>query len=242
MANLENNGVGYITKYNKEEQKITKYVSGEAVELAETSSPNSGISSSDEATERETESGFDTPAPTPLAMKDVKRAVVQLWDNGEHSKQRYKLKVRLNLTDGTDADFIAALTKDPRNFVKHTANKELAREWRTEFNQKIKAEFNVKPWLGKFHMVQSGGYKTGFHQQTNEPNCFATVWWDEEAKDWSTTFMIYDFAISELDMQARNCTELQKKQGCRSSKIWINPMFNETPRPLTWAEQRAQKK
>lgn len=242
MKNLPKDGVGYITKDNKEEQEITKYASGEAVDLAETSSPNTGISSADEAKGRGTESGFDTPEPTPLGMKDVKRCLVQLWDNGENSKQRYKLKVRINLADETDADFIAALTKDPRNFVKHTADKELARQWRTEFNQKIKLEYNVKPWLGKFHSVQEGGYKNGYHQQTTEPNCFATVWWDEEAKDWSATIMLYDFVLQEVDMQSRNVTEAQRKQGCRSSRLWLNPLFkDESPRPLTWAERRKQK-
>lgn len=235
-------GVDYITKNNKKKQEITKYASGEAVELAGTSSPKDNFCLGEDPTGKEALVSMAASEPTPLGMKDVKRCLVQLWDNGETSRQRYKLKIRLNLADGTDADFIAALTKDPRNFIKHTADKELARNWRKLSNDKVKAEYGVKPWLGKFHMVQGGGYKEGFHQQTVEPNCFATVWWDEEAKDWSATIMMYDFALEEIDMQSRNVTDKQRAQGCRSSRLWINPIFqDEKPRPLTWAESRKQK-
>jgi hypothetical protein len=113
----------------------------------------------------------------------------------------------------------------------------LARDWRDQSNANIKTNFNVKPWLGKFHMVQTA-YSSTYHKQTVEPNCFATVWWDDEAKDWSATFMIYDFALEEVDMQGRNVTAKQRAQGCRSSRLWINSNHNKIQRPLTWAEQR----
>jgi hypothetical protein len=232
------NGVDYITKNNKEEQKITKYASGEAVLSGQDSVLKVNSASGEAAIEEGNDSSqVGIIYSTPLQESDVLRCLVQLWDNGEDSRQRYKLKVRLNLKDGSDADFIAPLTKDPRNFVKHTANKELARNWRDQSNINIKRNFNVKPWLGKFHMVQTA-YSSTYHKQTVEPNCFATVWWDEEAKDWSATIMIYDFALEEVDMQSRNVTDKQRKQGCRSSRLWINPEHNKVQRPLTWAEQR----
>ena len=234
---MANNGVGYITKDNKEEQRITKYASGEAVLMAEAPPPKANSSSGFLPTEDEAIVSSAISSPTPLQESDVLRCLVQLWDNGEESKQRYKLKVRLNLKDGTDADFIAPLTKDPRNFIKHTADRELARDWRDQSNANIKTNFNVKPWLGKFHMVQTA-YSSTYHKQTVEPNCFATVWWDDEAKDWSATFMIYDFALEEVDMQGRNVTAKQRAQGCRSSRLWINSNHNKIQRPLTWAEQR----
>jgi hypothetical protein len=237
---MSNSGVDYITKNNKEEQRITKYASGKAVLLAEATPQTANIPSGLLPTQEEAIVSKATSSSTPLQESDVLRCLVQMWDNGEHSRQRYKLKVRLNLKDGTDVDFIAALTKDPRNFIKHTANKELARDWRDQSNANIKKNFNVKPWLGKFHMVQTA-YSSSYHKQTVEPNCFATVWWDDEAKDWSTTFMIYEFALEEVDMQSRNITDKQRAQGCRSSRLWINPSHNKIERPLTWAEQRAQK-
>lgn len=237
---MANTGVDYITKNNKEEQRITKYASGKAVLMAEAAPPKVNSACGFLPTESEAIVSSVISSPTPLDEKDVLRCLVQLWDNGEDSRQRYKLKVRLNLKDGTDADFIAPLTKDPRNFVKHTADKELARNWRDQSNANIKMNFNVKPWLGKFHMVQTA-YTSKYHKQTVEPNCFATVWWDDEAKDWSATFMVYDFALEEVDLQSRNVTAKQRAQGCRSSRLWINPQHNKIQQPLTWAQQRALK-
>jgi hypothetical protein len=237
---MTNTGVDYITKYNKEEQRRTKYASGKAVLVAEAPPPKVNCSVGFVPTESEAIVSSAISSPTPLQESDVLRCLVQLWDNGEDSRQRYKFKVRLNLKDGSDADFIAPLTKDPRNFIKHTADKELARDWRDKSNATIKSNFNVKPWLGKFHMVQTA-YTSTYHKQTVEPNCFATVWWDDDAKDWTATFMIYDFALEEVDMQSRNVTTKQRAQGCRSSRLWINPSHNKVQRPLTWAEQRALK-
>jgi hypothetical protein len=234
---MANTGVDYITKNNKEEQRITKYASGEAVLMAEAPPPKVNSACGFLPTEGEAIVSKAISSPTPLRESDVLRCLVQLWDNGEDSRQRYKLKVRLNLKDGTDADFIAPLTKDPRNFIKHTADKELARSWRDQSNANIKMNFNVKPWLGKFHMVQTA-YTSTYHKQTVEPNCFATVWWDDEAKDWSATIMLYDFALEEVDMQGRNVTAKQRAQGCRSSRLWINPEHNKVQRPLTWAQKR----
>lgn len=233
-------GVDYITKNNKEEQRITKYASGEA-EIGKDSVLKTDSFSVFLPAEEEALVSSVIASPTPLQESDVLRCLVQLWDNGENSKQRYKLKVRLNLTDGSDADFIAPLTKDPRNFIKHTADKELARSWRDQSNQTIKNTFGVRPWLGKFHMVQTS-YSSTYHKQTVEPNCFATVWWDEDAKEWSATIMLYDFALEEIDMQSRNVTDKQRAQGCRSSRLWINPQHNKAERPLTWAEKRFGKK
>jgi hypothetical protein len=233
-------GVDYITKNNKEKQEITKYASGEAVLTGEVSDPKVNCVSGEAASEEGNDSSqVGIIYPTPLSDADVLRCLVQVWDNGEDSKQRYKIKIRLNLKDGSDADFIAPLTKDPRNFIKHTADKDLARAWRDKSNKVIKDMFGVKPWLGKFHMVQNA-YGSNYHKQTIEPNCFATVWWDDEAKDWSATIMLYDFALEEIDLQSRNVTNKQRAQGCRSSRLWINPQHDQRQRPLTWAELRAQ--
>jgi hypothetical protein len=243
IENLPNSGVDYITKNNKEEQKKTKYASGEAVSFGQDSvlkvNSFSGVSSLEDPTREENFSSQEViRSSTPLTQSDVLRCVVQMWDNGEESRQRSKLKVRLNLVDGTDADFIAPLTKDVRNFMKHTADKDLARDWKNQSSKFVKDRFNVKPWLGKFHEVQQA-YTSKYHKQTVEPNCFATVWWDDEAKDWSATLILYDFAIEELDLQSRNVTDKQRAQGCRSSRIWINPEHDKQQRPLTWAERRA---
>jgi hypothetical protein len=229
------NGVDYITKNNKEKQRNNN------VEL-ETSSVSSGQDSvlkDQDPTRGMALASMLTPSPTPLQQRDIKRCVVQLFDNGEESRQRYKLKVRLNLVDGEDVDFIAPLTKDARNFLKHTVDRELARNWKIESYQLIQKQYAVKPWLGKFHLVRNS-YTSKHHVQVVEPNCFATVWWDDEARDWTATIMLYDFSLEDIDLQSRNVQAAQKAAGCRSSKIWTNPDHQHS-RPPTWAEMRAAK-
>lgn len=236
---MEENGVDYITKNNKEKQRRTKYANSSEFLSGQASGLKVNDASGKEATLKENfSSQVGIICSTPLEEKDVLRCMVQMWDNGEDSKQRYKLKVRLNLVDGSNADFIAPLTKDPRNFIKHTHDRDLAREWRDHSNRQINAIYGVRPWLGKFHFVQSA-YTSKYHKQSVEPNCFATVWWDEQAREWSSTFCIYNFALEEVDMQARNVSKLQWAKGCRSSRLWINPQHDNTARPLTWAEQVA---
>lgn len=229
-------GVDYITKNNKEKQRNNNvqlepsaFASGQDSVLKDQDPKGKGNDSSQDV----------IPSSTPLREIDVKRCVVQLFDNGEESRQRYKLKIRLNLVDGSDVDFIAPLTKDARNFLKHTADRELARDWKTQSYQLIQKQYGVKPWLGKFHLVRNT-YTSKHHTQVVEPNCFATVWWDDEARDWTATIMLYDFSLEEIDLQNRNVQPAQRAAGCRSSKIWTNPQHQEA-RPKTWAELRQTK-
>lgn len=230
-------GVDYITKNNKEKQRKTMLSNGssflgEGVALKVNDLGIEGYPSREEKLVSQEE----TPAPTPLTQRDVITAIVQLWDNGEKARQRYKLKVRLNLVDGSTVDMIAPLTKDPRNFLKHTYDKELAREWRRSSKQYVQSNFGVKPWLGKFHEVRSQ-YTSRFHQIRIEPNCFATVWYDSEAHEWTATIKLYGYEQEDIDMQKRNVTGKQSEKGCISSKMIKNPE-HQPERPKTWAEKR----
>lgn len=233
---MDKNGVGYITKNNKEEQRTTKYADSSVFLPGQASGLKVNDARGEEASlEENFSSQVGIICSTPLSESNVLRSITQLWDNGEQAKQRYKLKVRLNLTDGSSVDFIAPLTKDPRNFIKHTADRDLARQWRDQSIQQIRKNYGVRPWLGKFHMVQNS-YSSKYQKLAIEPNCFATVWWDEEAREWSATIIIYNFAQEEIDMQSRNVSKAQWDKGCRSSRLWVNPQHDKTKRPLTWAE------
>ena len=135
---FEKKGVGYITKNNKKEQIDNKLVT--------TSLSSSGLEASplDESKKwefldspsqeggRSPESIMVADAPTPkspLYQDIVKTAMVQYYQN-EGAQQKRKLKLRLNLVDSSNWDFIATLTQDRRNFLKHIPGEiAYAREW-----------------------------------------------------------------------------------------------------------------
>lgn len=177
--------------------------------------------------------------PTPLCENDVKRALTQLFDNGETSSQRYKLKVGIDLVNGERVEFIASLTKDMRNFKKYIPedSRELILKIANEYRKSIKAKHQTYPYLGKFHMNMGRG--RNIHSQV-EPNTIAIVWYNAEERGWSGALMIYDW-VYEFDLFDDYVNEKQKKTGLKCQDIWKNPKHDNTERPLTWAQLRAQK-
>ena len=176
-------------------------------------------------------------APTPLDEDQVKSFIIQLFDNGEDSSQRYKLKIRLNLTDGTNPEFIASLTKDPRNFKKHIPGptaQDIKDMVMTE-RQRVKSLTGNYPWMGKFHLNHGAGNKRRTIQI--EPDTLALVWWDAEERGWSGVFKIQNFA-REFDLFEQYVTAKQKASGVRAQDNWKNPKYDKTVRPLTWAQKR----
>lgn len=247
-------GVGY-NKDNKEKEE-NKYK--QLSEISDSSTDNSSLSltssgqqampakvdfcssvSSEEGQQEEVEpldSGAQAHGPTPVLTRDmVKSAIVQLFDNGEDAVQRYKLKIRLNLVDGEDVEFIANLTKDMRNFKKYhpEASKELIIEMANEERKIIKKQYGSYPYVGKFHLNQ----KQSLQRNQIEPFTLAVVYWDADAKGWSGVLKVYDFVI-EFDLFTEFVTEKQKKSGVKSQSTWTNPKY-QAPRPMTWAERRA---
>lgn len=184
------------------------------------------------------DSAYCTPSVTEslLCQDHVQRAMVQLYDNGEHARQRYKLKIGIDLVDGSRVEFIASLTKDFRNFKKYIPESCRAgiTNIATEFRRKIRAEFNTYPYLGKLHMNQGRGKNV--HSQI-EPNTFTAVWYDSEEKGWCGEFMIYDWC-HRFDLFDTYVTEKQKKTGLKCQDTYVNPQHDLRPRPKTWAQQR----
>jgi hypothetical protein len=171
----------------------------------------------------------------------VKRAPIQLWDNGEDQFRRYKLKIRLNLVDGENPDFIANLTKDFRNFKKYIPAecKDRIVNQASQLRSSIKNKFGVYPHMGKFHLATS--FKAGKRQPNQiEPWTFAAVWWDPEEKGWSGVLCIHDFAL-EFDLFENNLTAKQKAAGCKAATLYINSKYSTVQRPMTWAQKRNKK-
>lgn len=247
---LEKNGVGYITNNNKKEQRITKKnkvqrtslsLDREATPLVDLEIPEPSDSESQEEG-RSPNSNCQAKAPTPsspLYQDCVKTAMVQYFVN-EGAQQKRKLKVRLNLTDSTNWDFIAVLTQDRRNFLKHTpGDPEYAKEF-AELYKVIKQQYGVKPWLGKFHLVASQGYQNNMVAVQNEPECYAAVWYDNENKGYNCIVKMYDFEIYNLALFKDNVTEAQRKRNQVANTIWRNPQHNTIERPKTFAQRRQQ--
>lgn len=198
------------------------------------------LSSSGQETGLDEVSGYGTSQPTPLDDEQIKRALVQLFDNGEDVAQRYKIKVKLNLVDDEDPEFIASMTRDYRNFKKYipSEGKDQVLEFAKEMRSAIKSKYGTYPYLGKFHLNQGQGRH--IHSQV-EPFTAAAIWYDQENKGWSGAVMLYDW-IHQFDLTAEYLTDKQKKMRIRGQDLYVNPKHDNRQRPLTWAEQRRLKK
>ena len=177
------------------------------------------------------------PSTPPLTFENVNSTIVQLFDNGENSSQRYKIKVRLNLTDGENPEFVASLTKDRRNFKKYIPEecREEITQMADEERKRIKALTGSYPYIGKFHFNQ--GVSTRSHRTEVEPYTLAVVWYNPEDKGWSCIVRLYDWAV-ELDLFSEHLTDKQKKSNVKAQATWQHPRMTKINRPKTWAEQR----
>ena len=246
---ISNNGVGY---YNIEEQtnNIEEHITMMASHLSLGQASPSGAShlvtravelvdsSQQEEGEPLDSRDFErAPAEESLiSEKLVKRALIQFFDNGEDSKQRRKLKVRLNFVDDTNWEFIAALTSDRRNFLKHTVERDVAAGWWNKHKEKIKRIYNTSPWGGKFHV--NHGRTQGKQAVQVEPNCFASVWYQPEDRGYACSLALYDFILMDVDLFKESLTDLQRKSGVKAQFLWINPEHNTVKRNKTFAELR----
>jgi hypothetical protein len=177
--------------------------------------------------------GLDS-GPRPI-FDDIKTAIIQLFDNGENTRQRYKVKVRINLTDKQNPEFIANLTKDFRNFQKYIPEecREFIIHEADEIRKHVQKTYGTKPYLGKFH------FHSGEASRQIEPYTFVAVWWNEQERGWSGMLMIHDW-IHHFDLFTDYLTDNQKKAGVKCQDTYTHPKHRKA-RPLTWAQRQAQK-
>ena len=182
----------------------------------------------------------EATAPTPLSRDQIKSCVYQLFDNGEKALQRYKFKIRFNLTDGSNPEFIASLTKDFRNFKKYIPEpyRQDIIDMVSEERKRIKKVFGHYPYCGKLHFT-TGTNKRGATNQI-EPDTFVIVWWNPEDKGWSGIIKFQNWA-HEFDLFEQYLTDKQRTMGVKCQDSWKNPKYDRTVRPLTWAQQRGLK-
>lgn len=167
---------------------------------------------------------------------ELKTAIIQLFDNGEDQRQRYKLKVRLNLKDGDNPEFIANLTKDFRNFKKFVPKecRETIINDAAFIRKEIRDKHGVWPYMGKFHFNNNEG------SRQIEPWTFAAVWWDEVERGWSGMLMIHDWT-HKFDLFGDYISAKQRAVGVKAQDTFTHP--NHQPkRAMTWAERRNAQK
>ena len=185
--------------------------------------------------------GAAAPDQPLLGEHNVHRAFVQFFDNGEDSRQRRKLRVRLNMEDH-NVDFIAPLTTDRRNFVKHAHNRDEAAEWFDSNRSIIKTQYGVRPYQGKFHMVHSAYTDGKRHKIQVEPNCYGSVWYDKDETVYAFNLRIYDLYLFDEGLSKENLTVKQIKTGVKGQHLYVNPRFvQHTKKPMTYAEIIAER-
>jgi len=243
---MPNRGVEYNIKITKRKHKDNiiernSFLVGDEADASSGISDPSVLGRSDRTKSSEVIScGYphSTPPSDLIKEEQVKTAMLQLFKNGESN---YKLKLRLNLTDNTDVDFIAKLTTDRRNFRKYLP--EGCEEWFVGWSdtqaRAIKQQYGVRCYRGKFHLAQP--FQRGKKVLTQiEPWSQCVVWYDPENKIWMTIIQTYEFALCrELSDLGINLN--QSRNNLHRQDIWRNPRFDIRQRPRTWAETRMNK-
>lgn len=240
---MTKNGVEY---YNIEEYKDNKRKYNPTdlplVSLDRTSSSDSKTTTCHQVPVEEGEpldSGSQETA-APIGPHNAKRALLQLFNNGEGAQR--KLKIRINLADDENAEFIAPLQPKHNltNFLKYTAgNKEFARDWFTQIRSKAREDYGVHPQQGKFHYnTVTYGAKRGVIQV--EPDCYGAIAYDKADGVYRAYVKIYDLWLWDVELDNAYLTEQQRRTGVKGQYLYINPKFDTRIRPKTFAQLRKE--
>lgn len=171
--------------------------------------------------------------PTPILQEqDVARCLVTWYDNGERTRQRYKLAIRINPTENQSEawDFIANCNKDPRVFRRYCPDRE-TRLFGDEMRQYVKNKTGNYPYLGKIHANYHWN-PNGDQYNSTESDSGAAVWWD--GTGWRCVVKIYDY-IKDIALYTDRLTQKQKLSNVKATGIWFcegtgprrNPTFKQ---------------
>ena len=157
--------------------------------------------------------GIKNPAITPA---EVDRCILTFYDNGEGTRQRYKLAITINPNSAPNEkwEFIANLNKDRRIFRRNVPeeNQEFVLEFGDLMRDQCKKKYNVYPFLGKIH--------NNSKSDSNQPNqkedgCAAAVYWN--GSEWMATVMLWEYFIKDIPLTDSFFNEKQKKSNAKSS-------------------------
>jgi len=243
-------GVGYYNIDNKDNKDNTDNCVASSLDTeANASHSHSEVTSTKallsqeegEASKESVATASPTPEEAPITQDYVHRALFTFYDNGEHSKQRYKLQIRINPAEAPSeaVEFIATLTKDRRNFKKYLPEgAEELLEFADGVRAYTKGKYKTYPYIGKMHF-NHGWRKDAEQRNTNEPWCACAVWWD--GTGWSYALTMYDWQHQgTLTKQGR--TRRQIENNVQATDFWQNPTHNTQQRTKTFREIKKQNK
>lgn len=165
----------------------------------------------------------------------IKSSIIQFIDNGEKFRQRYKLKVRINLTTKKHVEFIAPMNKNIQDFKRHIpgSNREQILQLAYDIRADVKKEFDIWPYIGKFH------FNTHSRNINIEPDTFAAVWYSNLDQGWICLVKIQNW-FRAWDLPNDRLTEKQIQIGVKGQAVYKNPAYDTRVRPLTWQQMREQ--
>lgn len=189
-----------------------------------------------------------TTLPTPKHSADdivkfnlvaIKRYLTQFFDNGIDAAQRYKVRIRFNMVDNINSEFIASVNKDYRNFVKYLPEQDRD-QIKTEIKEimrGVKQKYGVQPFIGKFH--ENKGRGTKYNRSQVEPLTYVAVWWDNDNRGWECIIRIKDF-YQQISLFDHHITAKQRQAGLRAQDLWINKDYDDRYKGVrTWSERMA---
>lgn len=165
---------------------------------------------------------------------EVKRAIWQFFDNGEGHPRRYQFKMRINLYPEGNEEFIANMTKSLQDFKRHIPgpNKRKILDLAMVIRRDVKNENGYFPFIGKYHL------KSNTRNINIEPDTFVALWWNRQQEMYQCISVFYDWeTYFELDKD--RLTAKQKESNVKCQYLYINPKYDDRPRPLTFAQRRA---
>lgn len=230
--------------YNKDKSKKsnkskTEFLISTGQEAIEHTQNVHLVQSQQEEAEPLDSSQSETSESLPINKDMVRSCVVQFFDNGEDIRQRYRFKIRLNLTDGKNPEFISSLTKRWSDFVKYIPS--ICRQEIIDLvsaeREIIKNQTGHFPYIGKFHLNQ--GSTRGRHNHQTEPYTFVILWYDNTEREWQAIIKIYDF-VHQLALSNQYITERQRMKNVKVQGQWQNPKYDTRVRPKTWAQLRSE--
>ena len=154
--------------------------------------------------------GMNNPAILP---GDVDRCLITFYDNGENSRQRYKLGITINPNAAPNEkwEFIANLNKDRRIFMRNIPdeNADFVRDFGNTMRDSVKRRFRVYPMLGKVHENS----KVAGSTNQKEDGCAAAVYWT--GSSWMVTIMLWEYIIADIELVDSILTEKQKRDNVK---------------------------
>jgi hypothetical protein len=169
-----------------------------------------------------------------LDCNRIKSAIIQFIDNGEKHRQRYKLKVRINLTTKQNVEFIAPMNKNIQDFKRHIpGDRDKILKLAYDTRQEIKTQYDIWPYIGKFH------FNTKSRNINIEPDTFAAVWYSNLDQGWMCLVKIQNW-FNCWDLPNDRLTNKQEQIGVKGQAVYNNPAYDARIRPLTWQQMREQ--